>query len=1056
MIDVLARLHPDRVPPTAVVRWTIPVERLFPENGFTLIRRLRVSGQSLTLLQDMRLPGALLDGASQNWIIEDAQIAADHAARGATMSGAALPPLAAVLTLKPILAFALPLAAPDILETEIEAVAKMLGDSHATNLELEHDHWPGKPAPDRSILASMRHGDYDLRRAYDAIVDHYRLRATVFLLFSASDFGMAKLLGLGVEDELPQNVGGPVEYRIEATWNGRAQEAMCTMFEPRLDWPAPPILDPILQNLSKHPALAGYSGFARFFAPGARWMPQAPANDSLSLDLIETAKKGPRICPTPSACITWKPSANADPPTDGLLPLLSRNAYAWQIERFDFGAETAKDEFPPPLDPAAAFKPCHDADPLMRGKKNHFEDDIDLPWGAAPLEGWYAYRLRGIDLFGIVGPPSTPMPVLLRDRFAPSPPRATLDRERVELPMHGTLKVSLTLDWEAPNEFSAPDAVEFRVYQQWTSVAYQPLVVLEVVQIKNALKAVQVDIIVGDAGNHPVPQSILDPLVDSKLLTFEGEFTIISAPGNSTLRVRRSAGRAPPLGGVAAQYAVAAIESASVARLTRMPAIPGAVRLLKLKPLTLELIDATRNPITSASGTLYLYLLGEHYTARDENGHFIIDPPSGASQRALNLYGHVNSLTVDEAKSLLDGSPALFLPLHRLDVLLDPPSEFTAGTLRLGVSAADGASYVTGTSGVGNEGPRCELMVAARGAARPVPASMTIPRFWARDAGEFVEHALTSLSWTAMKGAVRYEVERVLESGLGLSPGASEDALLHAAQAPTSDVAYERVTNAAFLPRWSDSLPGRAPTRAVYRVRGISAAGVASDWQVVALVRVSDVRIAPRPSLLLSVPVPGMERAILCRWVQPGPIEGIGFVIETRPIVADTSADEGWCRVCDFLPSAIRSDDAGRFQAVVPDCSPGLWQEFRIVPIRHALDPEDPRAQMLRRIDGWPSNPMRARANGELHPPENMRAVVSAAGIVTLRWRSQDRYAGLELRRRAPGRSGFERREIDKDAEMFCEDYPLSDSGEWIYELAAIGHGRRVLSEQITIDWRKT
>ena len=132
-------------------------------------------------------------------------------------------------------------------------------------------------------------------------------------------------------------------------------------------------------------------------------------------------------------------------------------------------------------------------------------------------------------------------------------------------------------------------------------------------------------------------------------------------------------------------------------------------------------------------------------------------------------------------------------------------------------------------------------MIPAFGAAAPAPVPGWVLRLWAQDSGQFVEQATASITWTAMKGAVRYDVERAIEPKLGCSPRNSDESLIGAGNDPLNSGAFERVTSSAFLARFEDSLPGRAPTRALYRVRGVSAAGVSGAWLVVALVRVPGV-----------------------------------------------------------------------------------------------------------------------------------------------------------------------------------------------------------------------
>ncbi len=96
---------------------------------------------------------------------------------------------------------------------------------------------------------------------------------------------------------------------------------------------------------------------------------------------------------------------------------------------------------------------------------------------------------------------------------------------------------------------------------------------------------------------------------------------------------------------------------------------------------------------------------------------------------------------------------------------------------------------------------------------------------------------------------------------------------------------------------------------------------------------------------------------------------------------------------------------------------------------------------------------MRVRANGALREPEGLRAIVSSTGWVNLRWRNGDAYDEIELRRRAPGRSGYERRRISGDSEQFREPAALSLQGIWTYELVGIARGRRAVSEPAALTW---
>lgn len=1055
-LDLVARHRPPSLAggDIVAVRWAFRAGMPFPEAGFTLQRI--VGGIAQELVRGHKLPGAKPVAATGGWEIDPATLESDRLSRNTVASGAALPDAATAAILLPVLAFALARPSPAILAAQLEGVAKLFDESHLTDLGLDHDHWHGSPPADYPALLAWAYGTPEQRYAYRAVTEHYQARALAYLAFRASDFGMAKFLGLGVDDVLPQGTIDPIVYRVEADLWG-PEEARTRAGAPDVEWPEPPERPEIVQAAT----VIGYPPYARFYGAGATWKPVRPASDlalsgssdTLFGHLVEAASRGPRSFNAPLARVSWQTRTPHN--YEGPPPLVSREAYFWRIERHAFGAQTAVDDIEPPVDASLAFSTCHDGEQVVRTPRKLFEDDVDLPYGDPPLEGWYAYRVAGIDLFGIAGPPSDPGLVRLRDRYAPPPPKVRIDIERLDLPSEGDPTLAICLDWEAPSEYAAPDAAEFRVRQIWTPVEHVPLAVDAVLPITGALNAVQVEVKVADASGQPLANAMLGQFVGGTLLTSDGEFAVLSWSQPSRLRVRRSAGRAPPLGGAAMRFARPAVEDAYIHRLRRAAAVVGSVRVASVTPLLVDLLDASGKLIMPARGKVHFHLLGQSYAVvpTADRAHFEIVAPDPVEQREVALLNELEKLPADEAAVFLAGSPALFLPPHEIVIPLHPPAGFAAGTLRISASTADGAAYVAGLVGPGNEGIRAEAMVPAFGHAVPVPGPEWVPRIWAEDSAQFVEHARATIPWQAMDAAVRYDVERAFESALGGSPRSFDESLISAGKGPLGEAAFERVSSSVFMPCFEDLLPSRAPTRILYRVRGVSAAGIAGRWQIVALVRVPDVRIAPRPSLIKAVPDPAKDRVIICVWTQPGPLEGIGFALQARDIVEDAHPDEGWSAIADLLPDALAPDAAGRFEIQVTNRPPGRWQELRIVPVRHALDPNDPRAVRLRRIEGRPSNLMRARANGTLREPEGLRAIVSSTGWVSLRWRNGDTYDEIELRRRAPGLSGYERRRIPGDAEQFREPAALPLQGNWIYELVGISRGRRAVSEPAALTW---
>jgi hypothetical protein len=982
-------------------------------------------------------------------VIDDTTFEDDVKMRGTQPFGARTPTptLIEALSLKPLLVFAFDEPDPGALERGLIEVADLLGQSHCGDDKLIELFWPNGNVPSAAKIVAMGQG-YPV---YDAVITHYRTQSTNLLLAMATEFGMAKLLGLGCENALPSGVD-PYQYRITGHWVMDVS-VYSRVFVPAGIWPIAPIL-----RGNTGIATAGYPSFACFYKKASPWRPILPTGVLPCERMYEAARRGPRLYPTPTAKLKWSMPMHEQPRRDDTPPLLTYEPCYWQVQRYHFANANSGAGNQPQLPADAVFSNCHDGERVARQKVNEFEDDLDLPWGEQPLEGWYAYRVSGIDLFGVTGSISNIKFIYLCDEIAPPPPRPSIVEQRVVLKNDAASILPVLLDWDATQELVAPDMVKFHIRQLWTKVEYCPVKVLAVDPIVDpndpsvaALNYVQADVRIGDADGLPWNAGKVPPLTDGTLLTPDGEFAILAIRGTSVIRVRRSAGRAPPLGGAAARYATPATDGAPQV-VSREPSRTGAIVLVNNSPMTVKLTPINGLEIPADKGRLYSHLLGASFAVRPDdsgNGFFIDRPAGGAAD--VQAYDVLSELSLADAQAFINGSPALYLPPHRLDMVLLPPIGFTAGSLRVKVSAVD----VTG-----NIGPCADVIVPAFGGATPKPRARPVPKLWAHDAAEYVETAEVTIEWPSMNNAVRYEVERGLESAFSLHPDDDDHLLISAAESIGEERGFERLTDSAFLPSWTDHLPGRAPARAIYRVRGLSAAGGASAWVLVALVRVPDVRIAPQPCLIEAVPASKVGRTIQLCWTQPGPIAGIGFAVESREARAGHFRDEslapaeGWTRLADLLPSAIVVDGSGRYRTTIPNLEPGRWFDYRVVPIRHALDPDDPRVRNMRRIDGYPSNIMRARAEGTLRPPTDMRIIVTNLGAVTIRWSNKDSYRWLEIRWRPPGRSGFYREALAEGTETFS-GLILDAEGDWQFELTAIGHGCRAVSERVGLIWPK-
>lgn len=1047
---------PSGSPHVVAVRWAYDPANAFPEEGFSV--ECRTTTGVHNLVTSHKIPGARQLGGSGYWTIDPAQLELDRLERSAVSAGPDVPDSSNAAELIPALTFLLAKPDPGAISTNLEAVGKMFGHSHSYDVGLDHLYWHGKSVPDYPTMLQMEFGGTIDQATYRDVVLHYRKRTAEHFRLLAAHFGMAKFIGLGLEWQCPVDPTEISYFELTANLSGVNASSRSHLWIPGSDWPRAPNV----VGAEQGETLIGYPGFGSFFAETATWCPVRPQVDPsappehahLFDDLVLRAGRGPRMYPAPVAQLQWKVS---DAVRGDGVPLLERGAYAWRIERHAFGAASASMNAAPPIDTTTAFVPCHDGEFVMRSKELHFEDDSDVPYGEEPPEGWYAYRVAGIDVFGIAGPFSDTAPdkakVRLLDVYSPPPPSVRILAERIEFEMGAPGVAEVEFGWDALREFVAPDTAEFRFRQVWTAVEFATVVVVDVRPLKqaeHALNSVQVDVLVRDREDKPLDDAEAIGFVGGSLLTRDGEFAVLGVTGASMLRVRRSAGRAPPLGDASVRHARPPVER-ETQTIARLPAIAGALRVVSPLPLTVELLDASDTPVPSATGRIYIHMLGESFQV--ELGHavgqFQIARPEEGEKSALTAFEAVMALPADQIRALLDCSPAVFLPLQVETVLLNPPDDFVTGTVRFVTVAVDDASYVTGPNGSGNESKRAEAVAVAIAHAPPIGVE-TVEEVWARDAAEYADLAEVSLIWPEIMGAVRYDVERALEGALGCTPASADQDLVVAAR-PQKNAAFGRVSSSVFLPRFRDHLPGRAPTRAIYRVRGVSAAGTTGDWVLIALVRVPDVRIPTRPSLLVASPIPNEERSIVCTWTAAGLDKDFGFVIEVRDLETAPGKLSRWQRLLDLLPGSIAPDATGRLSVQVGNRPPGRWQELRILAVRHALDPDDPRAIMTRRIEGEPSNVLRVRAEGDLRPVQDLRVSISANGRAELRWRNSDRYEGLELRARPPGRTGFERRQIDRNAETASAVFTIP--GVWTYEIAAMTEGRRAVSQAVSIEW---
>ncbi|PSS58943.1 hypothetical protein [Pseudomonas sp. BBP2017] len=1036
-LDIIAR---HRTAELVAVRWSF-AEEYWPRGGFEVTREL--DGQSSVIAGIGQLPGGV-ERAQGQWDIDPQQLEADWTARGTEVSGPPLPSLVEALALRPALVFALPDADPAALDRELKEMARIAGQSHASDEGLDLKHWRGAP-PSMDDLLAMRGGTPDQQRTYHDVIMHYQRHAPILLLALATEFGVARFLGLGVEDRPLHAPARSLRYRVAADYRGRPANWDCEAAPIDAASPPPPAA-PTLTPAA--PEFVLYPAFGRFFA-GAAWQPvMAAGPDPLLVERTAVAMTPVRSVATPTALIEWVGPGEDAPCEREVIPQLSSLAVSWAIERHSFGAGHAQEDVPP-APGVANFVSVHLGERIIEQGDNSFLDSREIPLGEPPYDGWHSYRISGRDLLGFDGPWSDEATIEMRDPAAPPPPLVRFDTEIVVFKASGDTAL-VHLDWGAEQELVAPDAALFQIRQLWQCDCYHPLVIAPLLAppdgpppLRDDLNIVQAQIRVTDDGRE-IPKVELELLIGGTLVQGGVAFAILAAPGDSTLIVRRSAGRDPLAGDAQARIGISTPVRNVIAEDVRTPAVAAHVEVRTAAPLTVSLYHRTVNPGTGGvtdslippeNGVVYLHLPGLNFRAEpSQNGAaFVLALPDGAGPASKAMLEAMDKLSAAEFAAWLDASPALWLPAHSTALALDPPEGFVSGRVQLEVRAVDCH---------GKEGNPRQASAPARLIAAPATVRIPwVPRIWAHDAAEYAETARARISWPEMAGAMRYEIERAIEPALGLTPQSADETLLD--EAARQGAAFERISDAAIYPRFEDLLPGRAPTRAVYRVRGVSASGMAGDWLIVALVWVPDVRIAPQPVPLGARPDPGRERAVICSWTQPGPVEGIGFRIEARPVLQGQVRDEDWTVVSELVPGSVAPVGAGRYTVTLQDRAPGFWQDYRVTAVRHALDPDDPRGRAIRRIMGAPSDPMRACAEGDLRPPEYLRANVSDTGVVTLRWTKRDRYQAIEVRRWEEGDWRVVRVTLPGEAETYVVPDRLPADTVWLFDLTAIGHDAR-------------
>lgn len=1010
------------------LRWASDADLRFPPSGYLISRRTEGAE-----------PGPGLEGgtATTFWLPASDSWPSFQRAAEARRPACGGPYFASIQQadlghLLPLIRLADPRTSTAELPGLTTNAADFFGNPHRSDAELAYTLWRFRPPTIAEALADSV--------AAPRVIDFYRGRATEFLLVLALRFEYAALLGLGTDDT--RAPAGTVVYDVQATWGDvTGTSTSDPVPDNRSCAPGPPAW----ARAERTPGTVAHPGFAVW--PG--WVPPpelAPVDGSgQPLPPEATVPRAPAAF----TALSWA-GPDPDPHLIGYGPVLYR------VGRHEHGAATAGTVSTPPVPPGAVFTPLMQGNDLMRGDTE--PNLLDLPgmrW--PPLEGHYHYEVSGVDLLGTQTATATRTSVRHHDDIAPPAPRAAaLVGPVVTLDANATsLDVPLRIDWDSLEDFAGPDAVEFRVAVQWT-----PLIAISL----HLRSVADVDLLHADVSVDDLPGK-RDQYVGARLSLPGAEYPIV-ANGTGTpavLRVRKIGTQMPDGNTDGLIYAAGSTTAITrLAKLSRRVCVPATVTAVSsATPIEIELAAAATAPlVTDTSVRIYLHLLRATFDAQFAGGQrWRIQAPAPGTP-ASQVWERWQDLR--DAAGTMTRSPAIVFPPHVLKVSLIPPTGFTAGLVSLFVTAADGAGYVSSpalpvsdpslAAPRGNESARTEVILSVRSLQPPGTVSVAgwdpNRRLWATSAANYAEEALFDVRWTAATGAVRYEVWRALEGAIsGSAPTTSDGNLRSLASGDAR--AFELRSDQVFGSHYQDSLPGRAPTRALYRVRGISAGGIPGAWSdLVGPVYVPDVRQPPAPNLLrAAAPSPAeADRAIVLEWTQAGPVDNVRFDVHFRPADAPDSA--AWARA-GFLPVGTAPGAVGRYRFVHGELTPGKQFSYRVMAVRVAADPIDPAAAATRDIASQPSAIQTAFAisTSPLAPPVSLAGVYSAAtGSVTLTWTNRDDYESIEVWRKAADRYSYRAvsSTLPGSAQTFTD--ASVPSGTWSYQVRAAGIMRQATS----------
>jgi hypothetical protein len=605
-----------------------------------------------------------------------------------------------------------------------------------------------------------------------------------------------------------------------------------------------------------------------------------------------------------------------------------------------------------------------------------------------PLEGWYAYRVVGLSIFGLQSPPSPAANVLLLDDIAPPAPRLLTGPPTG---IHVGDDLDLAWTWGPGEVLSAPDTASFRIYLQERAPT--------VLQVRTG--TVTPDQATGRATvpltGGPLPADASQRLPGARLEIDGRSYVIVSAtPGGSQhLVVALANGAGPPSGRPGTLTYLAAPDPTWMHRVATAAPQPHVAATVSgaQHDAAAGRVNAVLSPASSWSAaglgaTLYDRTTGLAFqvaAAPDAVGRVSLVPSSGFSP-----------------STDLPAGAALVFPRQAFAV----PNPLAAGPalryLHLCVAAADARAYrpdrLSAGNQPGNEGPPCvPTMVMAIDDTPPGAPTGTDPDgpdIYA-SLPDFYRRSHYLLTWSANAG-LRTQVYRAMDKSIfaadaerGSSRQYTDDQYATLTNRQLADLAAQfpavfmlRTPSPVAGDRFDDELPGSGPNRFLYQIASVSTAGVVGARSPVwAPVRIPDTVPPPSPVVKNATVEDGV---VTVRWTQAADALVDAFVVY-RAAAKENAADVVLMEP-RHLPRAYlrRSGDVVEFDD--GDTVDGRTYWYRVAAVREVATP------VAVNLESRPSQAIQVKAIRTTPPDPAMLAAPvwdSATRRVSLAWTAQ-------------------------------------------------------------------